>query len=37
MLIPAFVVAGMVYWITSSELLAGIAFLLIVVIAYARK
>ncbi len=37
MLIPAFLVAGVVYWLTGSELLAGAAFLLIAVIAFARR
>ena len=37
MLIPAFIVSGIVYWLTKSELLAGAAFLLIAVIAFSRK
>jgi hypothetical protein len=37
MLIPATMKAGIVYWLTGSELLAGVAFLLIAVIAFARR
>lgn len=37
MLIPAFIVAGIVWFFTGSELLTGIAFLFVAVIAFARK
>jgi hypothetical protein len=37
MLIPAFLVAGIVYWLTGSELLTGIALLFIALLAFARR
>jgi hypothetical protein len=37
MLIPAFLVSGIVYWLTGSELLAGVAFLFIAIVAFARR
>ena len=37
LVLPALIVAGVVWWLTGSEILAGIAFLLIALIAFARK
>lgn len=35
--LPAFIVAGVVWWMTGSELLAGGAFLLVALVALAKK
>ncbi len=37
LILPALIVAGIVWWLTSSEILAGFAFLLIALLAFARK
>ncbi len=36
-LIPASVVTGMVYWLMGSEILGGVAFLFIAILAFARR
>lgn len=37
LILPALIVAGVVWWLTGSEILAGFAFLLIALIAFARR
>ena len=35
--LPAFIVAGVVWWITGNELLAGIGFLIVAIISLTQK
>ena len=37
LILPALIVAGVVWWLTKSEVLAGFSFLLIALIAFARR
>jgi len=37
MLIPAIIVSGIVWWLTGSELLTGVAFLLIALSSFLKK
>jgi hypothetical protein len=37
LILPALIVASIVWWLTGSEILAGFAFLLIALLAFARR
>ena len=37
LLLPALIISGIVWWLTGSELLAGLAFLLIALLAFIKK